>query len=161
MNPLNMSVHLVSIFERHGTVVTFIQLASMFVFFVAVEIILGLEKPSAPILSAEEGSQNVSLPMTPHEGVVNSDMSTDAAGELVRNCIAESLVFGECAGLEILVTACTFNHFVLFMMTVQFYFIFTRKATAITLEVVSLCVTIFFTTLRTRRGNWMNIILGG
>ena len=73
--------------------VTVIPLASVFAFLVAIEINLSLEKPSAIILPAEEGSQNVSLPMTPHEGVVNSDISTDAAGELVRNCIAESLVF--------------------------------------------------------------------
>ena len=99
------------------------------------------------------------LAMTPHEGVVNCDISTNAAGELVRNRIAEPLVFGECAGLKILITFLTFYHFVLFMMTVQFNFTFTQKATAITLGagVISLCVTL----LRTRRRNWMHVALGG
>ena len=88
-----MSILLVSMFERHWTVVTFIALASVFVYHVTVKILLGLEIPSAVILPAEEGSQNVVLTMTTHVGVVNCDISTDTAGELVRNCIAEPLVF--------------------------------------------------------------------
>ena len=88
-----MSILLVSMFERHWTVVTFIALASVFMFHVTVKILLGLEIPSAVNFPAEEGSENVVLTMTPHERVVNCDVSTDAAGELVRNRIAEPLVF--------------------------------------------------------------------
>ena len=63
-----MSILLVSMFERHWTVVTFIALASVFVYHVTVKILLGLEMPSAVILPAEEGSQNVVLTMTTHGG---------------------------------------------------------------------------------------------
>ena len=78
MDPPDMSNHLTLTFECHGAVSTLISLVSVLVLLVADEILLGLEIPSAVPLPA--GFQNVVLPVTPHKGVINCHVSTDAAG---------------------------------------------------------------------------------